>query len=434
MRRLIRAPHTECVTTMSKTLARVPALVALAVLVVASLLLVPTAPSQAAAGEPAARVATGKVRGAVVQANGGPAPRVKMLWFTSDWTYLGARKVSTGVYSLELTPGRYYLQFVDQRPSYDVKKLRPATVSVQVTAAHTTLKNVKMFRGAAIGGTVRAGGRAAGGARVVAANTYEQSFETTADKQGRFALGGLPPGNYSVFTYDRRGAWVGKSTYLSKIKGTAFRTVHVNLTKRAGSILVDLYAGDRPYNGVAYLTIVSRTTGQFWTAKASHGSVTFTGLYPGRYRLQVPALGNYLPTTVSLSSVVRSGRVTFGSARLTRRGGWVTGTVVDQVDGHALQGAPVRLLDTNGAELDRTTSSANGTFTLDGQLTTRSGLSVLVGPGPSDYLDNCKYRVTRINGVSVTTNRQTSLGTVGLAPAADTPVQCLSVIPRSVSR
>jgi hypothetical protein len=413
-------------TMMSKYRVRGQALIALALLLIATVLVVPAEPTQAAEAGPAARVATGKVRGAVVRAGGGPVPRVKMLWFASDWSYLGARKVGQGVYSLELAPGRYYLQFVDQRPGYDVTKLRPATVSVQVTTAHTTLKNVRMFRGASIGGVVRAGGRAAAGARVVAASTDEQSFETTADSQGRFALGGLPAGSYSVFTYDRRGTWVGRSTFLRRVRGTSFRTVNINLTKKAGSMLVDLYAGDQPFNGVAFLTIVSRATGQFWTARAARGSVTFTGLFPGRYRLQVPGVGNYLPATVNLSAVVRAGRVTFGSARLTRRGGWVTGAVVDGMDGHVLKGALVRLVDANGSELDRTTSSASGAFTLDGQLTTRSGLSVLAGPGPySDYLDNCKYRVTRIDRVSVTTNRQTSLGGVGLAPAADTPAQCL---------
>ena len=62
---------------------------------------------------------------------------------------------------------------------------------------------------------------------------------------GNFALGGLPPGNYSVFTYDRKGDVVDKSLYLPKLKGSAYHPVSINLRKRAGGLLVDLYAGTR---------------------------------------------------------------------------------------------------------------------------------------------------------------------------------------------
>lgn len=410
-----------------QTSGRAPAVLVLLVALVC-LVLAPVAPTQAA-------TSTGKVRGAIVQAGGGPAPKVKMLWFASDWTYLGARKVGSGVYSLDLRPGRYFLQFVDQRPAYDVSKNRPSTVSVQVSTGRTTVKNVKMVRGSALGGQVKAGGKPAAGARVVAATADEQSFETTADSQGRFALGGLPAGSYSVFTYDKQGRWTGKSTYVRKLKSREFRSLGIRLTTRAGTMLVDLYAGDQPFNGVAYPTVVNRSTGQFWTGKAKRGSVTFTGLHPGRYRMQVPPLGDYLAATVNLTATVRAGKVTFSSARLTKRGGWVTGTVVADQDGHALAGATVRLLDGSGRELHRTTSGPSGGFTLSGQLTTRSDLTVLAGPGPySPYLDDCPYDVARLDGVRVTTNRQTALGKVGLQLTDGAPAQCQpATTPRSAS-
>ena len=397
-----------------------------AVALLATLLVAPLAPAQAAS-------ATARVRGAVVQAGGGPAPKVKMLWFTSDWTYLGARMVKGGGYSLLLQPGRYFLQFVDQRPSYDVTKNRPSTVSVRVAAGRTTVKNVKMFRGASIGGAVKTGGSPAGGARVVAANTDEQSFETTADSQGRFALGGLPPGNYSIFTYDRKKMWVGKSTYLPRVKGSAFRSVNISLTRRAGSLLVDLYTRDKPYSGTAFVTAVSGSTGQFWTAKAVRGSVTFRGLVPGRYRIKVPGLGNYLPATVAVKSEVRSSRVAFGSVRLTKRGGWITGRAVDKNDpSQGLEDAVVRLLDADGAEVASTVAGNDGAFVLDGQLTTQTGMTVVAGPGPfTPYLGQgtsyCKYGRGRATGVAVRTGERTALGALALPHLADSEqdgVQC----------
>ena len=108
--------------------------------------------------------------------------------------------------------------FVDQRPAYDVTKAAPANIKVTVRAGRTTTKNATMRRGAAITGTVKAGGKVAKGARVVAANTAEQSFEVKANGRGQFALGGLPAGNYSVFTYDRSKRYVAKSLWVPRMK------------------------------------------------------------------------------------------------------------------------------------------------------------------------------------------------------------------------
>ena len=46
------------------------------------------------------------------------------------------------------------------------------------------------------------------------------------------------------------------------------------------------------------MTAVSRSNGQFWTEQAAHGTVTFGGLYPGKYDLVVPGAGGYLGGTL----------------------------------------------------------------------------------------------------------------------------------------
>jgi len=368
---------------------------------------------------PSAEAATGRVRGAIIGPRGDGAPTVKVSWFTTDWTFLGSRRARGGGYSLALAPGTYRLQFTDKRPAYDVEKYYPRDVVVTVRAGATTVKNVRMRRGAAIGGVVRAGGRRAAGARIVAANKDRNSFETTANSKGEYALGGLPPGSYSVFTYDRRKRFVGKSRYLPRLKPGSFKSVNIGLDKRAGRFIVDLYAGSQPYPGVAWVTAVSRKNGQFWTQKAAHGTVTFAGLYPGRYDLVVPAAGGYLGGTLPVSGKVRKGRTSFGTVRLTRRGASVAGTVVDGNDvTFPLKGASVLLVDRSGATLDTATSAADGTFVLGGELTTRSDLRVVAGPGPySPYLGQgehwCKYGRASV-AVSVTTGHTTALGKVAL--------------------
>ena len=182
-----------------------------------------------------ATAADGRVRGAIV-GPGDKSPKVKVSWFAEDWTYLGARKANGGGYSLVLPAGTYHLQFTDSRPAYDVEKFAPADVLVTVSDGATTVKNVKMRRGASIGGTVRAGGKPAAGARVVAANKERNSFETTANAQGQFALGGLPAGSYSVFTYDKRKVFVGKSpTCPSSRPGSSSRPTSASGSRPAAS-------------------------------------------------------------------------------------------------------------------------------------------------------------------------------------------------------
>ena len=138
-----------------------------------------------------------------------------------------------------------------------------------------------MRRGAAITGTVKAGGKAAKGARIVAANTAEQSFEVKANSKGQFALGGLPAGNYSVFTYDRTKRYVGKSLWVPRLKAGRAENVAIKLTKKAGRLLVDLYAGSAPLRGKATVTVVSRANGQFWSANVQARLRVFAGSLPG---------------------------------------------------------------------------------------------------------------------------------------------------------
>ena len=140
--------------------------------------------------------------------------KLKVRVFDKSWNFLQARKVNGSIYSLRLDPGTYYLQFTDERPAYNVDKYAPTDVRVRVKAGKKVQKNVRMKPGAAITGTVRAGGKPLGGAKVVAANANEQSFSTKANDKGQFAIGGLPDGSYSVFTYDRKKTWVDKSTYV----------------------------------------------------------------------------------------------------------------------------------------------------------------------------------------------------------------------------
>lgn len=380
------------------------ALVALAV--VLGGLLITSAPAQAATYQ-----VVGQVTGPQAK-----LPKITMRWFTKDWTYLGQKKVSKDIYTLSLAPGTYHLQFVDDRPAYDVTKYAPADITVTVKDRKIQ-RNVRMQRGGAVTGTVKAGGKALSGARVVAANTYEQSYETKANSAGQFAIGGLPSGKYSVFTYDRTGTWVDKSTFAGKVKRGKGVNLAIKLKKKGGSLLVDLFHGDgRRASGKFAVTAISKKTGQWWTETARSGKVTFRGLYPGGYTLVAPGNGDWLARTGPIQGAkVRAGRADLASRFVwTQRGASISGRVVDAEDpSYGLAGAQVLLFDRSGRQLGSTTSGNGGTFRFGGQLTTQAGLRVVAQPGNSPYLGQtdhyCKFGRKTTAGFSVQTNKVTTL-------------------------
>lgn len=403
----------------STTARRVGSSLVLVVGLLASLILV-VAQSPSVQAQPAQAAQTGTVRGQIVGAQPGP-PKVKLLWFTKDWTYLGARKAYGGAYSISLPPGTYHLQFVDQRPAYDVAKYAPSDIKVTIKTGPPLTKNVRMRRGAAIVGTVKAGGKVAKGARVVAASPSEQSFEVTANKQGQFALAGLPEGKYSVFTYDHAREWVAKSLYVPRLQRGQILSVSIKLNQKAGGLSVTLKAGGNPIDTRIFVTAVSKQTGQFWTARSSHGSVTFRGLYPGRYNLVVPGVGNYLGRTGSVKhGNVVPNRVAFGSFRLNRRGASLIGKVVVSDGNHdPVNDATVRLKAKSGALIEATSTNSNGGFHLGGQLTSASGLTLVVFNRYSG-----DYEKLTLHGISIVTGVEKDLGTLELIrkqPAAPRP-------------
>ncbi|NPC98831.1 collagen binding domain-containing protein [Nocardioides sp. zg-DK7169] len=416
---------------------RASVLLALVALVAALMIAIATpAPTAGAASS------TGTVRGQIT----GPqqtAPPLKMLWFTQDWRYLGQKKVRYGIYTINLAPGTYHLQFVDQRPSYDLTKYAPGDVTVTVRAGRTVQANVHLARGAGITGVARGGGKVLPGAKVVAANAGEQSFETKANAKGEFAIGGLPAGRYSVFTWDRRGTWVDKSAWAGGLKRGQVRNVSPRLRTRGGTLLVDLRFGQAAGAKVRQrvtVTVVSKASGQWWSARSrGDGTVTFHGLYPGRYRMVAPGVGSYLPQDGQVRGArVRPGRADLASTFVwTKRGAWVSGTVVDGADGaYPMTGVQVLLFGRDGTRLGETRTSGSGRFSFSGQLTTQTGLTVVALPREGDNgwqqgVEWCMFTRAQRGPFAVTTGRGTELGLVALPRSThrDQPARCLPTPP-----
>lgn len=399
----------------------------LAVVALVAALLVAVAPAGTAGAASTGQV-VGEIRFPKERA------KVEVLWFTSGWQYLGRKKAGAGTYTINLAPGTYWLQFVDQREAYDIGKYAPTDVKVTVGSGRI-IRNVTMKRGAYITGTARTGdGKPAAKATVTAANTQGRSFSTTANGKGQFAIGGLPQAKYSVFTWDKRKRWVGKSTWAGRVKTGHGRNVSIRLGKRTGALRLLLDTPSGPLKTKASVTVTSKATGQWWTATAKGGSAVFKGLYPGKYTVDFPGAGIWLRDTKPVKgATVRRGGTAIGQAKLTKRGGWITGQAVDAgAPTYPMPNAQVQLYDRYGTKIDETVTAADGTFLLDGQLYTQSEMTVVINPWPdrggyTPTTGYCHFKSTSHPGIPVTQGAATALGPVGVLrdPPPEASPACL---------
>jgi len=224
--------------------------------------------------------------------------------FTTDWVFIRSVKSTRGgVYRMTDVPaGTYRLQFSDLRPRWDVSSY--ATTDAVVTVPEgvpTLMKNVRLDKGAFFYGTVKVAGKPGRKALVRAVSQYGVTYETQANAAGEFALGGLPRGGYSVFAYDRRNRYAGTSIWVRKLTAAKPRGLRIRLDTRAAAYTGFLMVGDAPYRGSVWVTVVNAKTGQFWVKKVVDGDLSvFRGLYPGAYRLQIPATDQTRGQTVVL--------------------------------------------------------------------------------------------------------------------------------------
>jgi hypothetical protein len=284
-----------------------------------------------------------------------------------------------------------------------------------------------------ITGTATGGGKPLGGARLVAANTARQSFSTTANSKGQFAIGGLPQGRYSVFTYDRRKEWVGKSAWAGAIKPGQARNLPIRLTQRSGSMTVYLFTPDGRLRTTTPVTITSNKTGQWWTSTSRNGSAVFKGLYPGGYTMKFDGVGVWFARTGAVQrATVKSGQMAFGKFSITTRGGWITGNLVDRgATDTALEppytgarGAQVVLYNDAGSVIASAYSGEDGRFSISGQLATQAGLTIVVNPGidSAGYMRGegyCHFDSADFTGFAIATGEETYVGDLSVPRTPD---------------
>lgn len=347
---------------------RIAAAFALALGIVAAIVVVPSQSADATTGGSASIAGTVTEKG-----SGTPLSRIEVLLYSSSWTYLSTQ--STGAsgwyYFGGLARGVYHLKYVDKRAVWDVSShaYKEAKVSVTRSSAHVT-KNVRLAIGASITGTVRTVAGAAKKATVIAVNQYGGVYQTTANNKGQFAIGGLTAAKYSIFYYDKKNKYTGKSSWVGKLALGKNTNVTKTLSTRAGSLAITLTGSNGArLTSTTYATLVNKKTGQWWVVKVAHGTAIARGLAPGRYTLSVSAAGRYLAASFTRTVRVTSAHRGTYVARLTAMGGTVSGTVVDAVTPSTrVAGVTVTLYSQTGTWLASTKTSQTGTFTVGGAI------------------------------------------------------------------
>lgn len=378
------------------------ALSVLAVLVLAFTLLGGSASARADGSDTS--TPTARVRGELLLSSQAVAPPYfVMTWIRASDGAQGRDRIRGSLFQLDVPPGRYRLTITDPRPPWRIEKFAPTQVHVTAAEGRTTLVSARMRPGAAIGGQVVAGDRVGRSARVLAVNDAGEVWETSADREGRYALAGLPSADYSVFTYDARDQWVAKSVWVPKLTSGQYRDVPIALTGRSGRLVVDLYAGGSLLADQVSVTAVSRRTGQFWTAQAKKGSAVFSGVYPGSYHILISRDGEQTRFRLG-GQVVRAGRTSFAQVEVPVARAVVRGTATGP-DGEVLMQVPVEVTDAEGRVLSSAFSDVNGRFELlvpsqQGGLTLRahpaSGIVIEASTGSGCLYTNASAPLPRL--------------------------------------
>ncbi|HXS62925.1 MAG TPA: carboxypeptidase-like regulatory domain-containing protein [Streptosporangiaceae bacterium] len=289
----------------------------------------------------------------------------------------------SGRYRLsDLRPGRYYVAFTANArqcqnqgnwllqwyPRDDSLYPSSKAVEVRVRANHDTPGiNANLKHGGQITGVVHGpSGRALGGICALAGSFFQSALART-DAQGRYSIGGLYPGTFSVMFFIGCGSkgnyepvwWPGTSARHAKdVKVAGHRaTTGIDAVMRPGALIVGTIrtedTGHRPLGGVC-LDASSWGSVIFVAGPPSPAATTaidgrfeLKGLAKGRYDLQIDPTCNqkkaslYRPTDRTVK--VKSGQILRGYRVLLRPGAGVTGRVTDS-HGRPLKGICVEIL------------------------------------------------------------------------------------------
>ena len=122
---------------------------------------------------------------------------------------------------------------------------------------------------------------------------------------------------------------------------------------------------------------------------------------------------------------MKSGTTDFGKFTYTKRGGWVTGDLVDggnpayplKKPFSSAPGSKVDLYSADGTPLASGFSDDNGHFAVQGQISSQTGATLVITTRHQSggYMNGegyCQFDEASVEAVSITIGRETAVGTI----------------------
>jgi hypothetical protein len=358
----------------------------------------------------------------------------------------GATTAAGGRYDVgQLTPGRYFVQFVDCNTGVygsqwyhgKVNESFATPVRVQAGRTATGINDVLTIGGTISGMVTGPSGKPANGTCVAAYDAASLSYGFAAtSKTGRYTLSGLSNGRYSVsFSACYPGSPnLGSVTLPGLVRVVAPRAiVGVNVKLAAGGSISGTVTGDSsvpgPQNQACVLAVPTNPNGSYplvWTDPRGH--YVMYGLAAGTYRVYLddPACDVYDFGVSGLAAqwyrnqpdqhaanlvTVSAGRTTAGISAALRPFGAITGRVTNL--GHAGVGGECVTAMPFGAGLDPFTGTApapdiaisrvTGRYTLLDLAPGQYKIEFSVGCGDSGFATQWWNNATSAKSASVVT-------------------------------
>lgn len=316
--------------------------------------LLPTTATDRALGEVIVKPLA-KLAGTLSGAREGEEVRLMRL---NDTPAFRAWTDAQGRYSFDgVVPGRYYLA------AGGTGELPWSSGPVDLVADETRTVDATLKPGAVMHGRLLAGkGRVAGTEVLVTRRGHGFVASSILGRNGRFEVGGLVPGRYTVGVPHPGGTWHPKTVdvRITRPEQVVRPVVRV---RRGASVVVDLREGGRPAANVRAELRDKHGRPMIIGASDDHGRLTFTGLPQGRWTVVAAGKARFGVAKVRSTAKARPSSLTLDRPFLTLTGRTTPRAVVEATTGDF---CPPDLTPRYGAFQQIVTANAKGRYRIKG--------------------------------------------------------------------
>ncbi|MCU1404490.1 MAG: hypothetical protein JWQ43_793 [Glaciihabitans sp.] len=333
------------------------------------------------------------VSGRVTSSAGTGLDGITVVIYDADQNWVGYSYTdATGAYSVgNLTPGQRTIAFMDydgnylnevwdNKPSFETATMFTLTAGQKLTGRNASLATAATISGVITDDTT---GKPVPNISVRALSGDDSPGSADTDENGRYTIGGLPAGSYTLNVYSdtHQTEWWNNRTLQQDADSIAVSAGQKLTGKNIGVALAGSLTGTVTDSAGApiqsqFVSVLNAAGEEYlysWTD--SDGVYMITGVAPGKYRVQFGQnssgeefLSEWWDNKSSLAAAtvltVVGGKASTADAQLTR-GGTISGTVTGTA-GAALSDIYVSAYSTDSEWQGGTSTDEKGSYTLVG--------------------------------------------------------------------